>query len=124
RVFLGNSTRPTVSVHDGDAEYSLAKPRCNELWRTVARRVFANKERVPVHQIRLARPCPSQALLPNPQAFTRGQVVSLVSQVGRRPIAWAIDPFVGLKERRLGEQNAADLVRGRLRAVIDPGPDA
>src|SRR5262249_48899459 len=31
---------------------------------------------------------------------------------------------VRLKERRLGEQNATDLVRRRLRSIVDPGPNA
>ena len=124
RVLLRGSTRPTVRVHDGHAEDSLAESRRNELWRSVTRRVFANEHRLPVRRIWLSRPGSSQALLPNSQAFAGSQVVSLVSQVRGRPIARTRHPLVRLKERRLREQNAADLVRWRLRAVVDPGPDA
>jgi hypothetical protein len=69
-VLLCDGTRTRVSIHHGDTEDSLAKPRLNQLWRAVARRILANEERLSHRRFQLACPRSREAFLPDTSTLT------------------------------------------------------
>src|SRR5688572_13351849 len=120
RMLLCDRTRPRVRIHHGDTEDSLAKPWLNQLWRAVAKRILANEEWLSDGRHHIGCPRSRETFFPDASALSDGQVVPLVPQVLRGPIAGARNPFIRPEERRLREQNATDLVRGRWRSIVDP----
>ena len=68
-------------------------------------------------------PDPLEALSPDPCPFSGRQVIPLVGQVHWRPIRRLPDPGLTRKEHRLDDDDAADVVGGRVALEPDTGTD-
>src|SRR5690349_9024421 len=106
-MFLGYGARAVVRFSHRDAERSLSKSRPNQNRRTIPWQFDAT--------LRLAHAQfpiglnSRQAFRPNSRAFSNIQVVYGVTKIRFSPVTWLRDPFIRRKERRLDDDNTANL---------------
>src|SRR6266513_4603583 len=120
-MFLGYSTRAVVRLSHRDAERSLAKSSPNQNGGTIARQ-FNSNFRFGDAQFTI-RLNSRQAFPPYACAFSNIQVVYSVTKIRFSPVTRLRNPFITRKERRVNDDNAANLQNSLLRRRLDLRPN-
>ena len=121
RSVLGYSTRAVVRFSHRDAECSLAKSRPNQNRRTIPWQ-FNATFRLGDAQFPIGLNS-RQAFRPNSGSFSNVQVVYSVTKIRFSPVTRLRDPFITRKERRVNDDNTANLQNSLLRRRLDLRPN-
>ena len=120
-MFLGNRTCAVVSFSHRDAECSLAKSRPNQNSRTISWQ-FNATFRLGDAQFPIGLNS-RQAFRPNSRSFSNVQVVYSVTKIRFSPVTRLRNPFITRKERRVNDDNTANLQNSLLRRRLDLRPN-
>jgi hypothetical protein len=120
-MFLGYSTRAVVRFSDGHAKRSLPKSWTDQNGRTITWQ-FNFTFRLGDAQFTIGLNS-RQAFPPHARAFSNILVVYSVTKIRFSPVTRLRNPFITRKERRVNDDNTANLQNSLLRRRLDLCPN-